>query len=135
MDQSELERWIKTPVDPETIRAAAREVDSNNKAPEGFLKAVEMILDARHGRKIKISLEGYNQKQPRKLSMKAIKIIAKAIMQSEAIRSLKLYHCGIDDNQAVVLFAALQSNFSITELDLGWNCIGSKGYNAMVEML
>jgi hypothetical protein len=135
MDRNELDCWLRTPVDPEVIRAAALKVHAINKAPEGFLQAVEKILNASEGRTCEISIDGPHQGQPRKLTLKAIKIIAKAIMQSNHVTNLTLYNCGIDDDLAVVLFAALRSNYSVTQLDLGWNCIGSRGYLAMVEML
>ncbi len=49
MDQRELDLWLRTNVDPEIIRAAAQNVDNRNQAPDGFLAAVEKILDAREG--------------------------------------------------------------------------------------
>lgn len=135
MDQSELDRWLRTEVDPEVIRAAAIEVNANGKVPIGFLEAVEKMLNVRKGRTSEISIEGPHQGEPKKLSLRAMKIIAKAVMQCNSITSLKLYNCGIDDDLAEVLFAALRFNRSVTELNLGWNCIGTKGYLAMVEML
>lgn len=135
MNQTELDEWLRTQVDPDIIRAAAHEVHAKGMVPDGFLAAVKKILDVRKGRTCEISIEGPHEGQPRKLSLKAIKIIAKAIMQSDSVTSVTLYHCGIDDNLAEVLFAALRSNHSVTDLNLGWNSIGSRGYLAMVEML
>ena len=51
------------------------------------------------------------------------------------LQSLGLYYCGIDDDDAAILFEALKNNVSLKFLDLGWNNLTDRSLHLFGEML